>query len=298
MGESDLDPWEAITAVAASATKRVKHKAAQPALVGPVAQPKPIGMEVATAPPYEFDHPRARVMEVMPPPPDRKRLPHGVYRHGKRFRVAIKIGNKSTHIGVYDTPEEAHAEYVRRGGWQDKGFEPVGNGAFEPTESQRIMVQELALWGLSAEKIAIHIIDPKTGAGVSHQTIKEHFPEELGHGTNAGDRATLNAMDVHLHGRAPVFWTDPETGHYLLDKTGKPIVLRQELRPNVAAAIFMTKIRPGIAFRETQVIEHTRPIVDEVYERLKNVPRERLLQVRDALRRAVDEAPDGDAEGS
>lgn len=36
----------------------------------------------------------------------------GVKSHGERFRASICIEGKTTHIGVYDTPEQAHIAYV------------------------------------------------------------------------------------------------------------------------------------------------------------------------------------------
>lgn len=35
----------------------------------------------------------------------------GVFKHHKRFRAQIKVDNKSIYLGVFDTPEEAHAAY-------------------------------------------------------------------------------------------------------------------------------------------------------------------------------------------
>ena len=37
----------------------------------------------------------------------------GVSEHGKnRFRATIQLGKKRTHIGIFDTPEDAYAAYV------------------------------------------------------------------------------------------------------------------------------------------------------------------------------------------
>ena len=39
-------------------------------------------------------------------------LPLGVNPHGKRFRSSIMIAGKTTRLGTYDTPEEAHEVYL------------------------------------------------------------------------------------------------------------------------------------------------------------------------------------------
>lgn len=36
----------------------------------------------------------------------------GVVRQGQRFRAQIKQAGKTLHLGMFDTPEEAHAAYV------------------------------------------------------------------------------------------------------------------------------------------------------------------------------------------
>ena len=36
----------------------------------------------------------------------------GVYKHGDRWVTKIKVDRKPVHIGVFSTPEEAHAAYV------------------------------------------------------------------------------------------------------------------------------------------------------------------------------------------
>ena len=43
-------------------------------------------------------------------------LPRGVYYISQRgaYRASITIDNKTKHLGYYDTPEEAHKEYLRK----------------------------------------------------------------------------------------------------------------------------------------------------------------------------------------
>jgi hypothetical protein len=38
----------------------------------------------------------------------------GVYRENARFRAVISINRKSLHLGMFDTPEEAHAAYMKK----------------------------------------------------------------------------------------------------------------------------------------------------------------------------------------
>jgi len=38
----------------------------------------------------------------------------GVTKHGDRFRAKIGVNRDSIHIGVYDTPEEAHQAYIEK----------------------------------------------------------------------------------------------------------------------------------------------------------------------------------------
>lgn len=245
------------------------------------------------APPAEFEDPREQITAPVPLIPVLPSKLDGVYRYGQnKFRAVRKINGKAQHLGVYDTAEEAHEA------WNKSVDGDFYKNEFRPSLRQRQLVQDLAVMGLPQAKIAAHIINPDTNAPIGNETLLRHFGHELGEGMNQGDRETVQSMHLHLHGRPPTFWLDAN-GQYILDKTGKPIVLRQELRPNVAATIFMAKVRPGIALRDTTVIEHTRPVEDEVYAKLKSLPREKLLEVRDALRRATAiEGPDSDAEGS
>lgn len=43
-----------------------------------------------------------------------KHLPKGVSPKRKRFRAQIGFGGKQTQLGVFDTPEEAHAAYTAK----------------------------------------------------------------------------------------------------------------------------------------------------------------------------------------
>jgi hypothetical protein len=40
-------------------------------------------------------------------------LPMGVCKHGKRFKAQCAHSGKNTHIGIYETPDEAHLAYKR-----------------------------------------------------------------------------------------------------------------------------------------------------------------------------------------
>lgn len=41
-----------------------------------------------------------------------RKLPVGVYKSGHRFMTLIRIHHKSTYVGTFDTPEEAHQAYL------------------------------------------------------------------------------------------------------------------------------------------------------------------------------------------
>jgi hypothetical protein len=41
-------------------------------------------------------------------------LPIGVCAHGKRFRSSISINSKRKHLGVFNTPHEAHEAYLKK----------------------------------------------------------------------------------------------------------------------------------------------------------------------------------------
>lgn len=43
----------------------------------------------------------------------RGEFPIGVSKQGKRYKAQIKINGKKTHIGMFDSPDEAHGAYCR-----------------------------------------------------------------------------------------------------------------------------------------------------------------------------------------
>lgn len=55
-----------------------------------------------------------------------RELPKGVHRHGNRFRARIVVNRKHTHLGLFGTPEEAHAAYVEAARKADPDFFSAG----------------------------------------------------------------------------------------------------------------------------------------------------------------------------
>lgn len=53
---------------------------------------------------------------------------------------------------------------------------------FVPTEQQRIVVRTLRSVGVTLPHVALSIIDPNTGNGISIPTLKKAFPDELENG--------------------------------------------------------------------------------------------------------------------
>lgn len=45
-------------------------------------------------------------------PPSKYGLPRGVQRKGLRFQARLKSGSQEIYLGLYATPEEAHAAYL------------------------------------------------------------------------------------------------------------------------------------------------------------------------------------------
>lgn len=259
----------------------------------------------ATAPAQAIEDPRQVMIDAamaMPMPVVVDRAPEqpmrGCRRYGNRWEAYIQTRDRAAgkvkwrRVGLYNTQQEAHEAYLAAGGSNFLG----NNNQFVPRDEHRTIVRTLAIHGMPTEKICAHIINDLTGDPINQQTLLRHFGAEVAEGLRVGDAITMSAMHTQIIGRPAKFWTDPD-GNYRLDATGKPIVLAAEVRPNVAATIFMSKVRPGIGLRDTTVIEHTRPVADDVYEKLKAIPREQLLEFRSALRRVAAQISEGEPEG-
>lgn len=157
-----------------------------------------------------------------------------------------------------------------------------------PPETHRL-VADLARWGIKQEWIARHVIHPKTGKPISRFALAENFAEELAMGAREGDVVVVQSLFHHLLGREGEPLRDAE-GNPLADKGGKPLWLREPLKPNVAAAIFLAKTRDGIGFRETTQIEHTKSIDSELADKLKTLTYDEKKQIQSILKKARDAA--------
>jgi len=70
-----------------------------------------------------------------------------------------------------------------------------GGQVFEPTAHQRIVVRALkAIGEVTNESIALAIIDPKTGKGISVPTLYKAFPEEMREGKLASLGRVINSV--------------------------------------------------------------------------------------------------------
>lgn len=266
---------------------RKETDAPAPAAPPPDDWDRVFGSDVPDVPLAEAAAPEAPTPKALAPsrrPPDP--VVEGVTRRGNRWQAASIIDGKLQHLGMFATEEEA--ERV----WRQKmrisardGDRKWNQEPFTPSDEQRRMVADLAKWGLPQDKIRYHVINPITGQPVSDNTLRHYFADELTAGALKGDRDTVKSLHEQMVGRDAEFWRD-ENGEMKLDKTGKPIVLRQELRPSPAVAIFNSKTRPGVGLRETVTVEHTTSKANQLYERLKGLSLERLQELRDVLERA------------
>lgn len=112
-----------------------------------------------------------------------------------------------------------------------------GRPPFEPTEDQRKQVKVLAGFGLVQAQICLLITNPQTGKPISEPTLRKHFEEELAIGTAQGDSQVLQSLFFQAVGRGKQY-----------DEENR--VVREEMKPIVAATIFSCKARPGIKMTE------------------------------------------------
>jgi hypothetical protein len=117
-----------------------------------------------------------------------------------------------------------------------------GQKPFEPTDKDRELVRTLAGYGLVQKQICSMIINPSTGKPIDEKTLRAHFRDEYDEGAAKGDAAVLQSLFQQAVGRPAE-----------IDDKGR--VVRDELKPNVSAAIFASKARPGIKY--TERVEHT-----------------------------------------
>lgn len=262
-----------------------------------------LGIPEAVAAPEQRQEPKPIAIDATPPTLKVKNLGpshqvvaplvDGVCRRGNRWQAATIQEGRLVHLGMFRTEEEANRVWRQASSPNESSPEP-----FTPSDEQRRLVRDLATWGLPQNQIRFHIINPVTGRAVGDKTFSHYFMDEITAGLLAGDSDTVRMLHTQMVGRDPVFMTDPETGDFKYDEKGRPILLRKELQPNVAAAIFKSKVRPGVALRETMIVEHTKSAANQLYDKLKDLPRERLYQLRELLREPASPGYDSDEEGA
>lgn len=122
-----------------------------------------------------------------------------------------------------------YAEEIAQAGNRD------GQRAHVPTEEMRRQVESMAGYGIPKEDIA-------AVTGVSKSVIERHYATELAQGHIKANSRVAQSLFQQATGAPAQVGPD---GH----------VLRDEVKPNVTAAIFWTKARMG--WRETTRQEHT-----------------------------------------
>jgi hypothetical protein len=161
---------------------------------------------------------------------------------------------------------------------------PRGAIPLDFTDTQRALVRALAAEGIPYASICNHIINPETRRPITVPTLTRRFEEELREGSKEGDRLVTRSLAMFLVGR-PAEYLMGADGNPVVDSRGTPVKTRDEVRPNVAAAIFLSKVRPGLGFRETTTVEHVTPPETEIAEELRNFTYEEKKKLRDMLRR-------------
>jgi hypothetical protein len=144
---------------------------------------------------------------------------------------------------------------VKKRGGKRRG---AGRPAFKPTDEQRRLVSALAGYGAPQEYICIKIINPQTEKSIDKKSLEKHFRSELDSAMTETDLKMVESLFMQGVGRPAQY-----------DKDGK--LIREELKPNVAAAIFWTKARlkwserveittpPGQPIEHKQIGEVTLP---------------------------------------
>lgn len=108
----------------------------------------------------------------------------------------------------------------------------AGRPSFDPTDEQRRLVSALAGYGAPQEYICGKIINPQTEKPIDKKSLEKHFRAELDAAMQDTDLKMVESLFIQGVGRPAQY-----------DKGGK--LVREELKPSVAAAIFWTKARLG-----------------------------------------------------
>lgn len=69
-----------------------------------------------------------------------------------------------------------------------------GMTPFRPTDEQRKQVELMVGLGLTYREISLLTINPRTGSGISVNTLQKHFPEELARGAPLANAQVARAL--------------------------------------------------------------------------------------------------------
>lgn len=106
----------------------------------------------------------------------------------------------------------------------------MANHAFTPTKGQREQVETLSGFGIGQDDICLLLANPNTGKPIDLKTLHKHFRHELDVGIARANAKVVESLFFQAVGRPAQF-----------DERGN--LVRSELRPEPAPAIFWTKAR-------------------------------------------------------
>lgn len=127
----------------------------------------------------------------------------------------------------------APANAVSKDSKSSKSGGEITRRGFSPTSAQRALVESLAGYGIPEVEIAAVV-------GIARSTLRRHFEGELDTGRTRAHSRVAESLFRQAVGAEAVY-----------DEQGN--LLRAELRPNPACAIFWAKTRMG--WKETAIDE-------------------------------------------
>jgi len=176
---------------------------------------------------------------------------------------------------VPDAPEPEAEEEQFQEVLPPAGFDPLAKlphrGELNPTDDQRRLVREMAVWGVPYQDIAQHIINPNTKKPIDRSTLTRNFREELDAGT-----AEANVKLASVGYLQAVGWP----AEY--DHEGNLI------RPYQPPVPMMTKWQQAVrlGYKEKMVVEQEQTHTTEsVAAALSNMTYDDMLQLREILQR-------------
>ena len=97
----------------------------------------------------------------------------------------------------------------------------AGRAAFEPTEAQRTLVEQLSAFGIRIDEMPVFVAG-KTGKPISIPTLTKHFQKEIRHGRLKANEQVANALyrnategtekSPHGNTAAQIFWLKTQAG--------------------------------------------------------------------------------------